>query len=338
LGPGGDGQLARSLYRILGATTGVSGPEGRGAGAGAWHILFDCIEFSSLSWVIDSGTDHTLMAKQPGIDLAFDRLNGQHPRQAVAFLHGILGRGINLRMIARRFIEPRPDWTAWLVDLRGHGRSPKSTPAPSLEAAAWDVVNLAARAELPLSAIVGHSFGGKVALEAARLGVLKSLHHIVVIDSAPGSTALPRGGDSPLDVIDVFDSLPREFESKSDFIRAVVAAGKTRALAEWLAGSLERENNHVRLSLDLDEIRALITDYFTRDLWPVVEHPPAGVSVHLIIAESSGSFSSADRKRAFYIAAASSQVTVDILPGGHWLHVDNPDGALGKLLEYVAKG
>src|SRR4051812_35662957 len=102
------------------------------------------------------------MTKRPSIDLVFDRLDAARPKQAIAFLHGILGRGINLRMIAKRFIEARPDWAAWLVDLRGHGRSPKATPAPSLEAAAQDIVHLAARTELPLRAIVGHSFGGKV--------------------------------------------------------------------------------------------------------------------------------------------------------------------------------
>ena len=275
------------------------------------------------------------MSKGPGIDLAFDRLDGARPDRAIAFLHGILGRGINLRTIARRLVEARPDWTAWLVDLRGHGGSPKGTPAPSLEAAARDVVNLATQAELALRAIVGHSFGGKVALEAARLGILKSLDRVVVIDSAPGSTEPFRGGDSPLDVIDIIESLPREFASKSDFIRAAGAAGMTRTLADWLAGSLERENGHVDFSLDLNEIRALILDYFARDLWPVVEHPPGGVNVHLVIADRSGSYSPADRERALRIAASSSQVTVDVLPGGHWLHVDNLDGVLGKLLDYI---
>src|SRR5438067_11845085 len=97
------------------------------------------------------------------VHLAFDRLDGSRPERAIAFLHGILGRGINLRTIARRFVEARPGWTAWLVDLRGHGRSPKGAPNPSLETAARDVLNLAAQADLPLAALVGHSFGGKVA-------------------------------------------------------------------------------------------------------------------------------------------------------------------------------
>src|SRR5262245_2654909 len=97
-----------------------------------------------------------------GIALAFDRLDGARGEHGIIiFLHGILGRGNNLRTIARRFVEARPDWTAWLVDLRGHGRSPKALPNPSLEAAARDVVDLAAQAAQPVRAIVGHSFGGK---------------------------------------------------------------------------------------------------------------------------------------------------------------------------------
>src|SRR6185295_11256364 len=129
------------------------------------------------------------------VDLAFDRIDGARPKRVIVFLHGILGRGNNLRTIARRFVELRPEWSAWLVDLRGHGRSPKGTPEPSLEAAARDVVELAPS----VRAIVGHSFGGKIALEAARIGEIASLEHVVVIDSAPGAREPVRGGDSPLD-------------------------------------------------------------------------------------------------------------------------------------------
>ena len=85
------------------------------------------------------------------LELAFERIEGARPRKTIAFLHGILGSGGNLRTIARRFVDARPSWTAWLVDLRGHGRSPKGTPDPSLEAAARDVVGLTARAAQPAS-------------------------------------------------------------------------------------------------------------------------------------------------------------------------------------------
>ncbi|HYR91865.1 MAG TPA: alpha/beta hydrolase [Terriglobia bacterium] len=270
-----------------------------------------------------------------GVELAFDEVAGARPRQAIAFLHGILGRGKNLQTLAKRFVEARPDWTAWLVDLRGHGRSPKGTAAPSLEAAARDVVHLAARAVQPLRAIAGHSFGGKVALEAARIGATASLEHVIVIDCVPGSRDPVRGGDSALAVIDAIRSLPRTFASRSDFIDALVATGKTRALAEWLAGSLEREGDRLRFILDLDEIQALILDYFARDLWPVVEHPPGAARIHLVIGDRSDSYSPADRERAARIAKSTERVTVDVLPAGHWVHIDDPDGLLRKLVHHV---
>jgi esterase len=269
------------------------------------------------------------------IELAVDEIDGASGKRIFIFLHGILGRGGNLRSIARQFIEARPDWTAWLVDLRGHGRSTKSGPGPSLEAAAGDLANLAVSAKLPLGAIVGHSLGGKVALEAARIGAIPSLEHVVVIDSAPGSRQPFHASDSALAVIETIESLPRTFSSKSTFIEALIARGQTPIVAQWLAQSVEREGDHVRFALDFDEIRALIRDYFARDLWPVVERPPDDLRVHLVIGDRSDSYSSADRDRALRIAASNERVTVDVLPAGHWVHVDDPDGLLRVLVNRV---
>ena len=74
------------------------------------------------------------------VELAFEHVTSPgRATQRLLFLHGMLGRGANLRTIARRFVDQRPAWDAWLVDLRGHGASPKGSPEPSLAAAADDV-------------------------------------------------------------------------------------------------------------------------------------------------------------------------------------------------------
>lgn len=271
------------------------------------------------------------------IELAFDRIGGTNPEKTIAFLHGILGRGNNLRTIAKRFVEAQRGWAALLVDLRGHGRSPKGTPGPSLEAAASDVVSLATRIAEPLVAVAGHSFGGKVALETARLGGLESLQHAIVIDSAPGTRVPFKRGDGALALIEAIESLPPTFRSRREFIDGLVAAGKTREIAEWLAQSVEYQGDHVRFGLDLDEIRALILDYFARDLWPVVEEPPGDVNVHLVVGDRSDSYSPADRNRAARLAAQSERVTYHALPAGHWVHVDDPDGLLDTLVEATLK-
>jgi pimeloyl-ACP methyl ester carboxylesterase len=188
---------------------------------------------------------------------------------------------------------------------------------------------------MPLCALAGHSFGGKVALEAARIGAIASLEHIVVIDSAPGSRDPSKGNDSVFAMIGSIESLPATFTSRTELIKAFVATGQSMALAQWLAASVEKDGDHLRFKFDLKEIRSLLLDYFARDLWPVVEHPPGTSRIHLVIGDRSSSYSPSDRERAERIAASNERVTVDILPAGHWVHVDDLDGLLRIMLHHI---
>jgi esterase len=261
-------------------------------------------------------------------DLSFERIEGAKPERTIAFLHGILGQGKNLQTLAKRFVDQKPEWSAWLVDLRGHGRSPKGTADASLEAAALDVVDLARRHQPPLAAIAGHSFGGKVALEVARLGNLPSLKDVVVIDSMPGAREPFHGPDSALGIIDTLESLKGGLASIAEWVEALEQRGLPRHIAQWLAGSL-------RFGMDFQEIRALLKDYFERDLWPIVENPPGDTRVHLVIGDKSDAYNAADRERAARIAASNPRVTVDVLPSGHWVHVDDPEGLLRVMAELL---
>jgi esterase len=285
------------------------------------------------------------------VELAFEHLpaRGEAERR-VLFLHGMLGSGANLRTIARRFLEARPQWDAWLIDLRGHGESPKGAPNPSLEAAAADVRELTAWS-LPVGAVVGHSFGGKVALQLVRAGfgpilsrdgsALVPLAHVVTLDSNPGTSEPRREGDSALAVIDHLEALPRRFASRGDFVDALIGRGLGKSLAQWLAMSVVPDPvgpaGGVRFGLELDELRALLFSYFATDLWSVVESPPDAVNVHLVIGAKSTSYSRADRERAAAIAARNPRTTVDTLQTDHWVHAEDPDGVVRLLLQHISK-
>lgn len=277
------------------------------------------------------------------VELAFEHLPSQASgavERRVLFLHGILGSGANLRTIARRFLSARPRWDAWLIDLRGHGESPKSTPNPSLAAASADVCALVARATsaVPVGAVVGHSFGGKVALELLRNGTALAPHaHVVTLDSNPGMREAPRHGDSALAVIELLDSLPKTFASRAAFIDAVIAHGMSRGLAQWLGMSVATNpSGDVRFGLDLAELRGLLHSYFAADLWPVIESPPDAVNVHLVIGAKSDSYSQDDRTRARTIATTQPRTTVDLLTTGHWVHAEDPDGVVRLLLDRIS--
>jgi pimeloyl-ACP methyl ester carboxylesterase len=265
-------------------------------------------------------------------------------RRAI-FLHGLLGRGSNLRTLARRFLQTRPGWDAWLVDLRGHGASPKGGADPSLAAAADDVLALC-RDGLPIGALIGHSFGGKVALQmapgvsgrvAADAHSGKPFLHVVTLDSNPGTRVTMEGPDSALSVIELLEKLPATFASRAAFIDELVRHRRSRALAQWLAMSTETgPDGSVHFALALPELRALLYSYLAADLWPLVEAPPEPLRVHLVIGARSRSYAEADRNRARAAAAASPHVSVDFLDTDHWVHSEDLEGLLRILDQRVA--
>lgn len=243
------------------------------------------------------------------------------PRGWLLFLHGILGSGANWRTIARRLVAARPEWGAVLVDLRMHGRSQGAPPPHTVEAAADDLVRLAASLARPVRGVIGHSFGGKVAL--ALRGKLP-LEETWVLDADPGPRADPRGDpDSAQLVIDALRELPGAFADRAAFVAALTARGFSRALGDWLAMNLEPDagGGGYRLRLDLDAVDQLLADYHRRDLWSALEAGPG--AAHLVIADRSRALGPADRARA-----ARLPIAVHVVDAGHWLHIEAPDQLL----------
>mgnify|MGYP000314191116 CR=1 FL=1 len=265
---------------------------------------------------------------------------GASPARYLLMLHGILGSGANLRSFARRLAQAHPGWGFVLVDLRMHGLSQGAPPPHTVRSAAEDLLRLGARLGLSIDGVLGHSFGGKVALEVLRqagsaAGPLP-LEHVVTLDSNPGVREPPRSGDSAVAIIELLGSLPPTFPSRAAFVDAVVGHGRSRALAQWLAMSTEPlPGGGVRFALDLGEIRALIGDYFASDLWTTVAAPPGAARVHLVIAERATSYSAEDTARARELAQSSERVTVDLLPTDHWIHAEDPEGVLRVLLARI---
>lgn len=278
------------------------------------------------------------------------------PRRWMLFLHGIFGRGSNWRGIARRLVTARPDWGAALVDLRMHGGSQGFAPPHTLAAAVRDLDELEARlgqesggeAGSEVGCVLGHSFGGKVALGyvARRAGALDQAW---IIDAPPGALiqtmhTMARTGaagerllSSSELVLETLASFSEGFASRGAFVSRLEAAGFPRPLAEWLAMNLVREGDYYRFALDLGAIRALLDDFFATDLWSVVERPPGRVGLHMVTGAHSEAFGPADRRRLEQAAGASGgRLLVHTLPAGHWVHVDDPEGLLALLLQHLA--
>jgi esterase len=264
---------------------------------------------------------------------------GASPSSWAVFLHGILGRGGNWATLARRLVHERPAWGAALVDLRMHGGSLGLPPPHTIEASARDLESLSLPG--PVRAVVGHSFGGKVAL-AWFLKHADELDDVVVIDANPaarrpagGGTDSAAGSDQLVEAVTkLLRSLPAVLPTRQEFVARFLAGGCTPEVAQWLAMNVARveHGDGFTLQLDLDAIEALLSDYFALDLWSAIEDPPGFARVHVVVGERSPSFS--DESRARLQRAAErlpDRVHVHVLPAGHWVHVDDPEGTLEVL-------
>ncbi|MGY8860488.1 MAG: alpha/beta fold hydrolase, partial [Pseudomonadales bacterium] len=99
---------------------------------------------------------------------------------AVMLLHGLFGAGGNLGGLARAL---RAKFTVFSVDLPSHGRS-EWLKNPSLSAMAESVQQWMDTAGIAQTHLVGHSLGGKVAMQLA-LQYPQRVESLVVADIAP---------------------------------------------------------------------------------------------------------------------------------------------------------
>ncbi len=249
------------------------------------------------------------------------------PPHVLYVLHGIFGAGRNWAGVARRLVRDRSDWGVRLIDLRQHGASQGFTPPHTLEAAARDLYELSQQLEESPHAMLGHSFGGKVALMYAREHG-ESRRHLWLIDSTPEAGA---PGGSAWQMLQLVRKAPVEFEARQDLVAFLSQRGIPVATAQWMATNLEKGEHAYRWRFELQAIEELLQSFFQTDLWDVIEQPPNQAQVHIVKAKESSVLSDAAVQRILRIAQTNPRVHFHEVAGGHWLNADNPE-ALHTLL------
>lgn len=250
------------------------------------------------------------------------------PERWLFVLHGIFGAGRNWASVMRRLVRARPDWGALLIDLRQHGASHGFTPPHTVATAAGDVLVLGET--VAMSAILGHSFGGKVALAAAGASQ-SSPRQVWVVDSTPERRE-PSG--SAWSMLEVVRSLPDRFATRAQLIEALQSQGVAAPVAQWMATNLEAGEGGYRWRFDVDAIHDLLMDFFETDLWHVVESPPPGLAVHMVKAEESGVLTGEALER-MERAARDERVFLHRVAGGHWVNAENPEALIDLLVQHL---
>jgi esterase len=256
---------------------------------------------------------HVLVGAEPGPDT----------RVAVV-LHGILGSARNWRGFIRGLSENNPGWTFILVDHRFHGDSGAAPSPHTLRGCAADLGRLLRSLEQSPDMVIGHSFGGKVALAYARELAPPSLRQVVVLDALPSRSERPQTvqNNFVLQVIEAIRETRVPAEDRREVKAELLAQGIPRPVVEWLATSLRRGEAGWAWCFDIEAVSAMIQNYFEIDFWPYLRALGETPRVTVIRAERSDRWT--DRELEPF---ANSRAQLLQLEGaGHWLHVDNPKG------------
>jgi pimeloyl-ACP methyl ester carboxylesterase len=256
----------------------------------------------------------------------------------VVFVHGLFGQGKNWTTVAKGLADGH---RVTLLDLPNHGHSPWTDRVDYLDMA--DLV--AAELETldgPVT-LVGHSMGGKVAMQVA-LRRPELLRALVVVDVAP--TAYPESGgrtDDPDEEASPFAAFIVAMQamdlarltSREDAENALRSAVPSRMVRSFLLQSLVRDGvgagGSWRWRLNLDALG--------RDLGHLrgFPDPPPGASYEGPVLWIAGAKSTyvlpEDRPRMDALFPTTR--LVKIKNAGHWVHSEQPEVFLETLRRFL---
>jgi esterase len=244
-------------------------------------------------------------------------------------LHGIYGRGRNWQGIARALVATRSEYCCWLVDLPHHGDSGPGAHGDSVAGNARDLDDWIASTGFTPDAMLGHSYGGKVALAYASLRLDAALQ-VWVIDSTP---EIKRPSGSAWTMLELIRRLPQRFGSRDEAVDAIVGGGFTVGVAQWMATNLVRDQDAFVWRLDFAAMERLLHDFFDTELWQIVEHPGPSQDIHFLKASESSTISTTALDRLE--RAPQDRVHVHHAQGGHWIHAESPQVVVDLLVKYL---
>ncbi|MFI5219804.1 MAG: alpha/beta fold hydrolase [Bacteroidia bacterium] len=101
--------------------------------------------------------------------------------QPLIILHGLFGSSDNWQTLGKKFAST--DFSVYLVDLRNHGHSPHSSEH-NYKVMSEDILEIINDENISPVSIIGHSMGGKTAMQLA-LDHPEKISNLIVVDIAP---------------------------------------------------------------------------------------------------------------------------------------------------------
>ena len=245
--------------------------------------------------------------------------NGQG--RAVILLHGLFGSSDNWHFIALRLAER---FQVFAVDHRNHGQSPHHAEM-NYPVMAGDVNKFMAARGLAHAMVIGHSMGGKTAMQLA-LQHPERVEKLVVADMAPRAYAPAH--DKIFAALLALD-LP-SFRTRQQIEEALAPDIPNLVLRRFLLKNLGRNAGGAFIwKINL----AGLAQNYLRLGEPVAVSAPF-VKPSLFIRGGKSNYLKAGDEPLIRELFPQSQI-LTIAGASHWVHADEPDEFLRLLLEFL---
>src|ERR1700739_4974966 len=242
--------------------------------------------------------------------------------KALFILHGLFGSADNWQTIGKHLAEY---FTVYFIDLRNHGQSPHSNEW-NYEVMSDDLKELMQDEGLDKVMLLGHSMGGKVAMQFA-VQYPNKVERMVVVDIGPKK--YPVTNQFVIDAIDKFDIGSVKSRKEADeLMTPLIEDMGTRQLL--LKNLYWNENQKLAWKFNYDVIKEKIKIVSEVTPTPAL---PVQIPVLFVKGEKSDYIFPGDIKLMNSIFPQAKLVTI---PGaGHWVHADKPQEFFKAVAEFL---
>ncbi len=210
-------------------------------------------------------------------------------------IHGIMGSSRNVMGIAKLITQKFPAWQVILPDL--------DFQATTLQQCAQEVLELVSHLGIQPDMLIGHSFGGKVAL---RLNEIRPVQQVWVWDAEPGL----KEPEHTYKTVQELKKIKMPQPNRQAVQQAILAQGLSRDIAAWMTTNLAETPEGLVWRFDLQNIEQLLISFGTT---AIVPRP----NTDFVRAERHSHMNLGESERVHVLKNA-----------GHWTHIDNPNGLI----------
>ena len=258
----------------------------------------------------------------PALALHFRKFGENGPDLVV--LHGLFGSGKNWRSFARSFEN---DFQVWTLDARNHGESPHAETMSYLEMAE-DVICFLDKNELKTVILLGHSMGGKTAMQVA-LRLPNRISALIAVDIA---SVRYEKQQQQLGLIEVMQELHFTAEmSRAEIKKKLAEKIPEKRLLSFLMTNLTLENGRFRWRIGLGQISAGM-----QNLLKFTEIKSVFSGPTQFIGGENSDYIKTEYHSLIRKSFPLSRITM-LKNCGHWLHVDSREHSKKMLTNFCSK-